>query len=65
MEVTITISRSFSISPFEVMREDASDVISMINHFIEKAGDPSSHKRNGTKEERIRVTDSTASGGWY
>lgn len=65
MEVTVTIARSFSISPFDVMREDASDVILMINHFIEKAGEAPSPKRKNPKEERVRVTDSTASGGWY
>lgn len=65
MEVTVTIARSFGISPFEVMREDAGDVILLVNHFIEKAGEGYAKPRNDEKPKRKKVNSQTATGGWF
>lgn len=65
MEVTMTIARSFSISPFEVMKEDAADVVMVVNHFIEKAGEGPADPRPERKQTRKKVNDKTATGGWF
>ena len=38
----------------------------LINYYIEKGNEPEKpEKRTKKKPERIRVNDSTATGGWY
>lgn len=42
------------------------EVIMLINYYIEKGSENiSKSSRVKAKDERIRVNDKTASGGWY
>ena len=53
------------------MAQDVDEVIMLINHFLRKAESKdaavaAAQKRNGKrKENRIRVNDKTATGGWW
>lgn len=55
------------MSPFEFFAQDVDDVIMLINYYIEKGADGTTTARNGGRkgEERIRVNDKTATGGWW
>lgn len=71
MEFTTEISRAFNLSPFEVLKQDKDYVIMMINFYIEKGNmnneieaTVATH-RHSNKNERIRVNDKTATGGWF
>lgn len=68
METTFTLARYFNVTPFVLYEQDTDDVIMTINHYIEKAAFASSdpapvQKKN--KQQRIKVNDKTASGGWF
>lgn len=54
------------MNPFELFKQDAAEVIMLINYYILKSDitdEQPSKAPNG--EKRIRVNDKTASGGWY
>lgn len=55
------------MTPFELFKQDVEEVIMLINYFIEKGETtPSQNSQNSSKkEERIKVNDKTATGGWY
>lgn len=59
------------MSPFDIMAQNVDDVIMIINHFIEKGENmPSEESKpapalSNNKQQRIRVNDSTATGGWF
>lgn len=70
MDFTYVLATNFNVTPFEVLKQDKDEVIMLVNYFIEKAefedddtrvADP---KPKG-KNERIRVNDKTATGGWF
>ena len=71
MGTTITLARSFNVSPFEIMAQDCDEVIMLINYFVEKAekgdGQPAAiQTANGSKkQEYIKVNNKTATGGWW
>lgn len=72
MDFTVEVSKTFNLSPFDVMRQEKDDVIMLINYFIQKGERTDTEsktetvkKRNGKKVERVRVNDKTASGGWF
>lgn len=56
---------------FEIIKQDTTDVILLINYYAEKA--QSTTQTTETKKQavdnhgikRVRVNDKTASGGWY
>jgi hypothetical protein len=64
METTFTLARNFSVTPFAIFEQDCDEVISVINHYIKKAN-ASPEKSCKDKNQRIRVNDKTASGGWW
>lgn len=56
------------MTPFQLFRERTDEVIMLINYYIEKGDSaeytaPKVGKPKG--EQRIRVNDRTASGGWF
>lgn len=69
MEITLNLSKFFGLTPFEMFRENSDEVILLINHYITKAENqvPTEKKavNKSSKEERIRVNDKTATGGWF
>ena len=54
---------------FDVLKQDMDDVIMLINYYIERGADRDSATPPQTggkkREERIRVNDKTATGGWW
>ncbi|MCQ2478918.1 MAG: hypothetical protein MJ091_06940 [Clostridia bacterium] len=72
MRTTVTLATNLNSSIFEVMAQDIDDVILLINYFVvlgategNKENKKASIKHKGKKEERIRVNDKTATGGWF
>lgn len=73
MEFTMLIAQRFNLLPFDIMAKDKDSVIMLLNYYLEKAENepneqpPQNEKTRGAddKEKRIRVTNATASGGWY
>lgn len=69
METTFTLSRYFSVTPFVLYEQDADEVIMTINHYIAKAATTPTEaapvQKKNNKQQRIRVNDKTASGGWF
>ena len=73
MKTTMTLATNLHISPFEIFDQDCDEVIMMINFYL-KLGNENNHesisaiKPKSAKygsNERIRVNDKTATGGWY
>ena len=73
MEFTMLIAQRYNVLPFEIMRQDKDSVIMLMNYYLEKSeNEPTEQPTQGDKtrgaddkEKRIRVTNATASGGWY
>ena len=74
MKTTITLSANLNTSPFEVFNQDVDEVIMLINFYIELGAEQKLNnpiqKANKTqtansRQERIRVNDATATGGWF
>ena len=70
MEVADNIAKSYSISVFDVLNENADNVIAVINHLIEKADNekPQSKSKPQTTKNGVRrvlVNEKTATNGWY
>lgn len=56
------------MTPFELFAQDTEDVIMLMNYYIEKSNDSNEVRTVGEKKrgnERIRVNDKTATGGWF
>lgn len=56
------------MNPFEVMQQDIDDFIAIANYLIGLGKDSTDRKpkaRTPQKNERIRVNDKTATGGWW
>ena len=64
MELSINLSKLNNISYFELLKQDLDEVIWLANYYILKAENKPT-KSSKPKEQRIRVTDETATGGWY
>lgn len=64
MATTVNICRSLGIG---FMNLDVDEAIMIINYFIDSADDlPSTDGKTARRqEERIKVNDKTATGGWY
>lgn len=62
----MTLSQNLNVSPFEIFDREIDEVIMLINFYIElgNAEKPTQSNANG-KEQRIRVNDETATGGWF
>ena len=70
MKTTMTLATNLHCSPFEIFEQDTDDVIMLINFYLALASHENGAKSNGkaqaqAKEQRIRVNDKTATGGWY
>lgn len=69
MKTTMTLSQNLHASPFEIFDREVEEVILMINFYIALGDTAESEetprRRTRNKEERIKVDDSTATGGWY
>lgn len=70
MKTTMTLATNLHCSPFEIFAQDADEVILLINFYLALASHENGGKINAraempSKEQRIRVNDKTATGGWY
>lgn len=69
MKTTLTLSSSLNGDLFAILDKDVDDVIMVINFYIlygeQEHSSTQTEKRAGNKKERIRVTDKTATGGWF
>lgn len=69
----MTLSGNLNCSPFEIFDQDMDEVILLINFYLElgESSDYQNNKKNHVpnmkygKNERIRVNDKTATGGWF
>lgn len=63
----MTLCRIYNLTPFSLFKEDSEEVIMLINYLIEKSSEAKNNNQSThqKKEERIRVNDKTATGGWY
>ena len=52
-------------SPFVVFEQDTDEVIMIINFYIELGNEQPAKKAERKKQDRIRVNDKTATGGWF
>lgn len=71
MRTTMTLSTNLNTNPFFVFEQDVDEVIMTINFYIMLGAEQKQQspipKANHTKgkQERIRVNDATATGGWF
>lgn len=73
MEFTFEIAKAYRVSPFDILKEDMDSVIMAVNYFIEKSDIEPQKVKSETDETtksadgviRKRVTNKTATGGWY
>lgn len=73
MRTTMTLATNLHISPFEIFQQDCDEVIMLINFYLRignESNESAAHisapkKQTYGKNERIRVNDQTATGGWY
>ena len=75
MKTTMTLSANLNTNPFFVFEQDVDEVIMTINFYLELGAEqklqsplPKVNKAAQTakgKQERIRVNDATATGGWF
>lgn len=68
-DASISLCRSHSMTPFELFDQSMDEVIMLLNYYIVK-GDtaPKAAKpkaKGHGKQERVRVNDKTATGGWF
>lgn len=70
----MTLSANLNTDPFSIFEQDVDEVIMIINFYIELGAEQKQQspqpKANKTqtakgKQERIRVNDATATGGWF
>ena len=69
----MTLSANLGCSFFDLLNQEVDDVIMTINFYIllgekeepKKTISPNYKPVTKRKEERIRVTDATATGGWF
>lgn len=58
------MGKLYSMSPFEIFKQDLEEVIMLVNYVIEKGEESPDIAVNDDKPKRIKVDDSTASGWW-
>lgn len=72
MKTTMTLSANMGCNMFDLFNQDTDEVIMTINYYLilgeeetpEQTIKPT-HKPVPNKQERIRVNDATATGGWF
>lgn len=66
MELTFAIAESLKMTPFDVLNQDAENVILTINYMAEVGIEDNKNENNDKKKvERIKVNSATATGGWW
>lgn len=67
MELTFAISEALKMTPFDVLNQDAENVILTINYMAEVGTENNIKNENNDKKkvERIKVNSATATGGWW
>lgn len=67
MELTFAIAEALKMTPFDVLNQDAENVILTINYMAEVGTENNiKNENNGNKKvERIKVNSATATGGWW
>lgn len=58
------VAKEYGISPFEVLNSDIDDFARLVNFLVE-SGRETSKGMKKKNDERIRVNDKTATGGWW
>lgn len=53
------------MTPFEVLKTDIDDFIILINYLMNIEQTETRPKGKTKKEQRIKVNDETATGGWF
>lgn len=64
MEIVVLVAKEYGISPFEVLNSDIDDFARLVNFLVE-SGRETSKGMKKKNDERIRVNDQTATGGWW
>lgn len=64
MEIVVLVAKEYGISPFEVLNSDIDDFARLVNFLVE-SGRETSKGTSKKIDERIRVNDRTATGGWW
>lgn len=63
------MARSYGVSLFDILRRDVDDFILVYAAYRKNAAPSGSGRKERytgpAKEERIRVTEKTATGGWF
>ena len=66
MKTTMTLAANMNCSPFDVFEQDTDTVIMVIDFYIELGSEtPLALSPQNEPQERIRVNDKTATGGWF
>lgn len=72
MKTTMTLSANLGCNLFDLYDQDTDEVIMTINFYIllgeqeeTQTTTASTKKTVAKKEQRIRVNDATATGGWF
>lgn len=75
IDMSFSVARQTGTTVFDVLEQDATSVISVINYIIEKADEKETEgavnaptKNKTSKNGRViykRVDEKTATGGWY
>lgn len=64
MEIVVLVAKEYGISPFDVLNSDVDDFARLVNFLVEAGRETSKGMKKKT-DERIRVNDKTATGGWW
>ena len=64
MEIVVLVAKEYGISPFDVLNSDIDDFARLVNFLVESGRESSKETKKKT-DDRIRVNDKTASGGWW
>lgn len=69
METVFILAQAYSTTPFFLFDRETDEVISVINHHLQRAKnvseEPTILTENKNKEKRKKVNDKTATGGWF
>jgi hypothetical protein len=61
----VLFAERWNSNPFEVLNQDIDDFILIANSLIRKNNKTEAKSTAQPKEQRIRVNDKTATGGWW
>lgn len=64
-EITVLFAEKWGSTPFAVLNQDIDDFILIANSMIAKNANKPKSTVKPKQQERIRVNDKTATGGWF